>query len=71
MNHQAERDRRAKAYSYRAYRRLVQQAQAVAQRVQLAVVAGAALVLATGATRCSSRRNRSTRSTGTSPATSK
>ena len=46
MNHQAERDRRAKAYSYRAYRRLVQQAQAVAQRVQLAVVAGAALVLA-------------------------
>ena len=36
MNHQAERDRRAKAYSYRAYRR----------RVQLAVVAGAALMLA-------------------------
>ena len=29
MNHQAERDRRAKAYSYRAYRRRVQQAQAV------------------------------------------
>ena len=46
MNHQAERDRRAKAYSYWAYRRRVQQAQAVAQRVQLAVVAGAALVLA-------------------------
>ena len=46
MNHQAERDRRAKAYSYRAYRRRVQQAQAVAQRVQLAVVAGAARVLA-------------------------
>ena len=45
MNHQAERDRRAKAYSYRAYRRRVQQAQAMAQRVQLAVVAGA-LVLA-------------------------
>ena len=44
MNHQAERDRRAKAYSYRAYRRRVQQA--LAQRVQLAVVAGAALVLA-------------------------
>ena len=38
-----ERDRRAKAYSYRAYRRRVQQAQAVAQRVQLAVIAGAAL----------------------------
>lgn len=43
---QNERDRRAKAYSYRAYHRRVQQAQAVAQRVQLAVVAGAALVLA-------------------------
>ena len=40
-----ERDRRAKAYSYRAYRRRVQQAQAMAQRVQLAVFAGAALVL--------------------------
>ena len=45
MNHQAERDRRAKAYSYRAYRRRVQQAQAVAQRVQLAVIAGAAAFL--------------------------
>ena len=41
-----ERERRAKAYSYRAYRRRVQQAQAMAQRVQLAVIAGAALVLA-------------------------
>lgn len=41
-----ERDRRAKAYSYRAYRRRVQQEQAMAQRVQLAVIAGAALVLA-------------------------
>ena len=39
MNHQAERDRRAKAYSYRAYRRRVQQAQAMAQRGQQAVVA--------------------------------
>ena len=46
MGAQTERDRRAKAYSYRAYRRRVQQAQAMAQRVQLAVVAGAALVLA-------------------------
>ena len=46
MGAQTERDRRAKAYSYRVYRRRVQQAQAVAQRVQLAVVAGAALVLA-------------------------
>ena len=41
-----ERERRAKAYSYRAYRRRVQQAQAVAQRVQLAGIAGAVLVLA-------------------------
>lgn len=41
-----ERDRHAKAYSYRAYRRRVQQAQAIAQRVQLAVIAGAVLVLA-------------------------
>ena len=40
-----ERDRRAKACSYRAYRRRVQQAQAMAQRVQLAVIAGAVLVL--------------------------
>lgn len=39
MGAQTERDRRAKAYSYRAYRRRVQQAQAMAQRVQLAVVA--------------------------------
>lgn len=44
MGAQTERDRRAKAYSYRVYRRRVQKAQAVAQRVQLAVVAGAALV---------------------------